>query len=191
MKTLPCIILAGGKSSRMGQDKALMPFGEAKSLTEYQYHKFQCHFDDVYISCKSKEKFDFEAKFLEDKGEVFAPTIALDAVFERLGCEAFFVVAVDMPFISERVLKTLLKSDYLAYDATVVSEGEQVHTLCGIYTKGFKPYLEDAIKRDHHKLKGLLSQAHTQTIPIEEKTTFDNLNHPEEYIQAIRELSGQ
>jgi molybdopterin-guanine dinucleotide biosynthesis protein A len=44
-----CVIFAGGKSSRMGEDKSLLPFGTFSSLAEYQYNRLSNIFDIVYI----------------------------------------------------------------------------------------------------------------------------------------------
>jgi len=41
---IPCVILCGGKSSRMGEDKALLPFGEYSTLVQYQYERLQSVF---------------------------------------------------------------------------------------------------------------------------------------------------
>ena len=49
----PLVIVAGGKSSRMGRDKALLPFGGYSSLAQFQYQKFLPIFEKVYISCKN------------------------------------------------------------------------------------------------------------------------------------------
>ena len=43
------VILCGGDSSRMGTDKALLPFGD-ECLLEYMVHKFAPHFDRIYLS---------------------------------------------------------------------------------------------------------------------------------------------
>jgi len=57
------IIFAGGKSSRMGRDKALLPFGGYDTLTEYQYRRLSKIFNRVYISTKN-DKFNFNGQFL-------------------------------------------------------------------------------------------------------------------------------
>ena len=61
--SLCCVILAGGKSSRMGRDKALLPFRGFDSMTEYQIDKFKNHFKKIYISTKNRDKFHFKANF--------------------------------------------------------------------------------------------------------------------------------
>ena len=45
------IILCGGGSTRMGTDKALLPFGEV-SLLEYLVNKYKPHFSHIYLSVK-------------------------------------------------------------------------------------------------------------------------------------------
>ena len=66
MYDIPCVIFAGGKSSRMKKDKSLLPFGGFDTLTQFQLFCLQKLFKTVYISCKDKSKFNFEASFIED-----------------------------------------------------------------------------------------------------------------------------
>lgn len=65
MKT--CVILAGGKSSRMGRDKTLLPFGGFATLTHYGAHKFGRIFERVFVSSKF-EKFDPTLPLIKDVG---------------------------------------------------------------------------------------------------------------------------
>jgi len=62
---LPLIIMAGGKSSRMGSDKALLPFSTFPTLTEYQLQRFK-PFESIHVSAKNSAKFHFDASFIED-----------------------------------------------------------------------------------------------------------------------------
>jgi len=57
---IPCVIFAGGKSSRMGEDKSLLPFSSFKTLTEFQLSRLSKIFKNVYISTKEKNKFEFK-----------------------------------------------------------------------------------------------------------------------------------
>ncbi|WP_299025999.1 molybdenum cofactor guanylyltransferase [uncultured Campylobacter sp.] len=63
MKT--CVILAGGKSSRMGRDKTLLPFGGFATLTHYGAHKFGRIFERVFVSSKF-DKFDPPLPLIKD-----------------------------------------------------------------------------------------------------------------------------
>lgn len=61
MSEIPCVILAGGRSARMGADKCFLDF-KAKSLIEWQFEKMSKLFKSVFISCKADK---FGGKFGE------------------------------------------------------------------------------------------------------------------------------
>lgn len=61
MSEIPCVILAGGRSARMGVDKCFLDF-KAKSLIEWQFEKMSKLFASVFISCKADK---FGGKFGE------------------------------------------------------------------------------------------------------------------------------
>ena len=66
MSEIPCVILAGGRSARMGADKCFLDF-KAKSLIEWQFEKMSKLFTSVFISCKADK---FGGKF-EEKTLIF------------------------------------------------------------------------------------------------------------------------
>ncbi len=60
MFDIPCVVFAGGKSSRMGEDKSLLPFGGFSTFEQFQYNRLCNLFTQVYVSTKSAEKFNFK-----------------------------------------------------------------------------------------------------------------------------------
>jgi len=104
--TIPAILFAGGKSSRMGEDKALLPFENYNTLSEFQYQKLKQWFNEVYISSKTN-KFPFPAKVIKDNYSESSPLIGLISVFEQLESEAVFILSVDAPLINKKVVKKL------------------------------------------------------------------------------------
>lgn len=185
LEELACVILAGGKSSRMERDKTLLPFKGYPTLCEYQYHRMSDLFSHVYISTKEKDKFSFEADFILDGAEGFAPTYALKRILESVAEPYVFVMAVDMPFLSEATINTLIEAFDPAFDAVIAQEGHTVHTLCGIYSKRMLPHFETAVKEDKHKLQLLLQEANTHYVTVNDPRSFVNLNYPHEYEEAL------
>lgn len=186
MLNIPCVIFAGGKSSRMGEDKALLPFAEHNTLTQYQLNQLTELFDDVYVSCKSKTKFDFEANFIEDiNQELFAPTTAFISVFSKLDSERFFAVSVDTPFIDISIIETLLSQDNASFDAVVAVVDEQIQPLCGIYHRSLLPAFIDMEENNIHKLGYLLKKSNVKFVNFHEQNKFLNLNNKEEYNKAL------
>ena len=187
MLNIPCVIFAGGKSSRMGEDKALLPFSSYKTLTEFQYSRLKKIFTNVYISCKEKSKFDFNAKFIEDisTNNTYAPTAGFVAMFKELDDERFFVLSVDSPFVSEKEITKLINSDSLNSDATVAKTEFGLQPMCGIYHRSLDSKFKKMLEEDNHKLGFVLKSSNTNIIHFDDEKPFINMNHPHEYQEAL------
>ena len=188
MHTIPCVIFAGGKSSRMGEDKALLPFDVFSTLTEYQYSKLSKIFQNVYISTKNKSKFHFSASFIEDMEEashIYAPTAGFIAAFKTLSSDAIFVISVDAPFIREETIAELISKDRDIYDATIAKTQRGIEPMCGIYRRSLLNSFLKMQDTNSHKLGLLLKNTHTQYIEFKNEKTFLNLNNPQDYKEAL------
>lgn len=187
MYNIPCIIFAGGKSSRMGEDKALLPFANFNTLTEYQLTRLKKIFKTVYISCKNKDKFNFDANFIEDvkTDNIFAPTTGFISVFNSLHVASIFVISVDSPFVDESIIQKLLDEDSLHVDATIAKTEFGIQPMCGIYHNSLHVEFKKMLKDDNHKLGFLLKNANTNYVTFKDSKAFLNLNNPDEYKEAL------
>jgi len=187
---IPAVIFAGGRSRRMGEDKALLPFGNFPTLTQYQYERLKKYFGTVYIVTKDA-KFDFNAPLIFDTNKESSPLIGLISAFESLDAKEIFVLSVDAPFITEEIIDTLLKADTsLHYDAVVASHHGRMQPLCALYRDTIIPAAQKALMERNHKMKSLLQQSRTLALPFEEQNAFLNLNHPQEYKEALQLISS-
>ena len=188
MLDIPCVIFAGGKSSRMGEDKSLLPFSSFDTLTEYQFFRLNKIFKTVYISTKDKSKFNFSAEFIEDvkTDDIFAPTAGFVAIFEQIKDEKFFALSVDSPFISEDEINKILAADSDELDAVIAKTDFGSHPMCGIYHRSLQAAFSDMLINDNHKLGFLLKNSKTKYIHFEDEKPFLNLNHPHEYKEALK-----
>lgn len=186
--TMTAIIFAGGKSSRMGKDKALLPFADCNTLSEFQYNKLSSLFDKVYISSK-EDKFDFEATVITDLYEESSPLVGIISLFETLDADEIFILSVDAPFVDEKVIKVLLKHTDEKFDAVIAQSPSGVQPLCGIYRRSILPLAQKHLKEGDHRLNNLLRKADTQFVSFEDDTLFTNLNHPHEYESALESLT--
>jgi molybdopterin-guanine dinucleotide biosynthesis protein A len=178
----PAVLFAGGKSRRMGEDKALLPFGGFRSLSEFQYDKLSQFFEKVYISTKH-DKFDFDAKLICDSYEDSSPLVALISVFEALDVDEVFILSVDAPFVSLLEIKALFDASSQA-DAIIARSPQGIEPLCGIYKRSMLPFAKAQLQKNNHKLLDLLSLVHTKFIDFTKQDTFMNLNRKEEYERA-------
>ncbi len=193
MYDIPCVIFAGGRSSRMGEDKSLLPFGDSKTLTQFQVNRFKPYFNEVFISCKSREKFDFEANFIEDFQHYkdSAPFIGLISVLSQIKQEEVFILSVDTPFFE--------KSDFLLLfetmqkkraDAVVAKTQKGMQPLCAIYKKSCIPILEKLITDKKFKFKNLFDKINIAVVDFENESSFSNLNYKEEYKKALKRVKN-
>ncbi len=178
---IPCVILCGGKSSRMGEDKALLPFSSSNSLTQYQYERLKPFFKEIFISSKI-DKFDFPVNLILDKGEVFSPIVALETIFESLNFEKFFIITVDTPLVKIETIAKLIEESK-GYDITV-AKTQRVHNLCGVFNKSTLSQIKTMLNEDIHKVGFLLKNQNTSMIEFSDENEFINLNDKEEYKKA-------
>jgi molybdopterin-guanine dinucleotide biosynthesis protein A len=188
MFDIPCVIFAGGKSSRMGEDKSLLPFSSFTTLTEYQYSKLSQFFRNVYISTKESTKFDFQADFIEDIADVYAPTLGFISIFKSLKAKKVFVISVDTPFISQEIIQQILEEDSEDYDATIARLDGKIQPLCGVYHISLLNKFEKMLADNEHKLGYLLKSSKTHYVNFEDTQAFSNLNHPHEYQAALQQI---
>lgn len=189
-KTTYAVIFAGGKSSRMGEDKSLLPFGNYPTLTEFQQVKLNTLFDKVYISAK-EHKFDFDCMVIEDNYTESSPLVGIISIFETLKVEEVFILSVDAPFVNKETIQRLLDHNQRSLDVIVAQSPSGVQPLCGLYKRSILPLAYAQLEKGNHRLGDLLSLANTLFVKFDEDTPFTNLNHPEEYKKALRNFENR
>lgn len=186
MISVPCVLFAGGKSSRMGEDKSLLPFGGYSTLAQFQYERLKHLFSRVYISTKNRDKFGFDAPFLLDPPNAdFAPTAGFVTLFDTLEDERVIVLSVDTPFVDENVFSALLDADNEDLDAVIAKTDSGSHPLCGLYHRSLAKEFERMLMEGDHRLGKLLAHSNTRYVTFVDDQLFANLNHPHEYQEAL------
>ena len=185
IESLDAVIFAGGKSSRMGEDKALLPFGRYSTLTEFQYSRLSKLFNRVTISAK-ENKFDFDCVVIEDIYKEHSPLVGIISIFETLQVAEVFILSVDAPFVERDTIEKILSCKENDPDAVVAQSPSGVQPLCGLYKKSILPFARQQLEKNNHRLGDLLRLANTEYVKFEEDLPFTNLNHPEEYQEALK-----
>jgi len=182
--SLSAVILAGGKSSRMGEDKALLPFKDKSSMASYQYERMKKLFDKVYISTK-EDKFDFKANLIFDKYKESSPLVAIVSIFEELNCDAFFLISVDMPLVSLDDIANLINiyNKDNSYDIYTLSSKKGVEPTVAIYTNKILKSAKKMLKENNHKLNYLIKNSNFTSIKSIKIEKLVNLNTKNEYLK--------
>lgn len=191
MFDLPCVLFAGGKSSRMGQDKSLLPFGGSTTLAEYQYRRLAPLFHNVYISSKERDKFGFDAALILDpEGVDYAPTAGFVSTFRTVDADRVMVLSVDTPFVDEETFRALIDVDSPEIDAVIAKTPSGAHPMCGIYHRSLLLEMERMLEEGDHRLGKLLASSNTRYVMFDDEERFANLNHPHEYQAALSRSCG-
>ncbi len=190
-----CVILSGGKSSRMredaGIDKAFLDF-YGKPLYARQFEKLSSIFQNVYLSAKNREHYDQimtghiikDLEFVEniDTTSLFAPTLGMLSAFEATKSNSIFFIGVDTPFISQNSISKIISSNAKHKSAR---HNGKIHPTVGMYDKDICIELRDMIKNDKHKLTMLLEKIGTIFVDLEDGSELANLNRYEDYERVI------
>jgi len=184
LDNLVAIIFAGGRSSRMGTDKSLLPFGDKSSMAQFQYDRLNSIFSKVYISAKNN-KFDFNPLLIKDIYPQSSPLVALISIFETLEIDETFILSVDTPFIDRDIIEKLYSYNDNSKDIIVAKTSNGIQPLCGIYKKSILPKAKEYLNKDIHKLTYLLKNSNTTFVEFEDDSKFANLNYKEDYLKAL------
>ena len=192
MKTpfeITCVILSGGKSSRMGEDKSLLPFSSSKTLIEYQYNRLKPYFKNIYISSKV-DKFDFLEKkclILDENKDVFSPILALDTIFKKFQNQKIFIITVDTPFVSIDTISKLIEE---SKDCDIcIAQTEKTHNLCGVFSSNISLTIKTMIENDIHKIWFLIKNNIYKIIELPNNNEFLNINHRDDYEIALKDIN--
>ncbi|WP_106917604.1 molybdenum cofactor guanylyltransferase [Chryseobacterium aurantiacum] len=180
---MKAIVLAGGKSSRMGQDKALMKLN-GKYMIEYITHTLSQFFDEVLIS-GSLSKYDgFQNNVIEDLVNGKGPMGGIYSALEYCK-EDIFVCSCDMPFISPDLIKNILQRKK-ENRINVVCLGKKIYPVLGIYPLSIINDLMKSIESENLRMTQFLELQNTHYIDYNDSPTdqFLNINTPENFQNA-------
>jgi molybdenum cofactor guanylyltransferase len=186
-------ILAGGKSARMGADKAFVAL-DGRALLARALDLARSVTPDVRI-VGDAAKFAVFAPVVEDVFPGCGPLGGIHAALRASRAELNLILAVDMPFVPPALLPFLLRAARnSAAMVTAPRAGGGWQPLCGIYRREFADVAEKALRDGRYKIDALFDEARTLAIAEDEleaagfsANVFRNLNTKEEVEAASYE----
>lgn len=183
------VILAGGNSSRMGQNKLFLSLA-GKPVIGYVIDRAITLFAETIVVANDQAAFSTFPVRVTGDVILCAQKNSLTGIHAGLSAasrEYCFVLAGDMPFV-----KTELIEAFCTYadgnDVTIIREGRHFQPLCAIYHKNCLPHIENLLKQDHFKILDFFPHVKVRYVDIEELTPYDpervsffNINTPDEF----------
>jgi molybdopterin-guanine dinucleotide biosynthesis protein A len=181
---IAAFILAGGKSARMGSDKAFLEIG-GRTLLSRALEIVAAVAPDVAIVGDGSKFFPL-GRVVEDVYPEQGPLGGIHAALASSGSVLNLMLAVDMPYVEGNFLQYLLsEASRTSAVVTVPRLDRGWQPLCAVYRRDFAAVAEAALRKHKNKIDILFSQVETRTISQEEmarlnfsEAMFRNLNSP-------------
>jgi molybdopterin converting factor subunit 1 len=188
------LVLAGGRSSRMGQDKAALRVGGRTQL-EQAMALLAPHVARAFVSVRKDQRADpLRARFeqIEDTREDLGPIAGIIAAQERYPECAWLVLACDLPLLDAATLEHLLRARAPERLATAFrsSHDRLPEPLCAVYEPASRGALAAYVARGQNCPRKFLMGADVQLIDEPNARALDNANTPGEYASAMSTLDG-
>jgi len=186
------LVLAGGKSSRLGQDKTRVVH-EGQTLLTRTATLLQRHFDQVYVSSRHDIDTGGPWPVITDETERIGPAGGIITALRKFE-KPIFVLACDLPFMEDSIIERLMDAREKRPRNCVLTTWQLkdsgfIENLVAIYEPQSLPLLEDGVARGVFKLSRLIPAElrHTLIYTEDERRRFFNVNYPAD----LEQLQGR
>jgi molybdenum cofactor guanylyltransferase len=185
------IILTGGKSSRMGTNKALLPI-EGKTNIEHTIETLGPLFAHTLLVTNAPDMYSWlNVPLTTDRYPGLGPLAGIHAGLLASPCDKNLVVACDMPFVSVSLASYLVNLEENV-DAIVPSWESQLQPLFAVYRRNCLSTMEKCLIEGKLRIVNFLNQLSVRFVETEElklviqnEEPFTNMNTPEEYERVL------
>ena len=188
------IVLAGGKSSRMGTSKALLPFGPETMLQRVVRLLETVVSPIVVVAAVDQQLPPLPPDVIvtRDENEGRGPLEGLRAGLKALpvDVDAAYVTSCDVPLLVPGFVRQMIDLAE-GYDVAVIEQDGFAHPLSAVYRRATLPYVEDLLAHDRLRPAFLFEAVNTRRVaPVQltadpELRTLRNVNTRDDYEQAL------
>jgi len=172
---LTVIILAGVKSSRMGEDKGLMPLYD-KPMVEYVIDTARKISDHIIIISENANYKKFGFPVFKDLEKNKGPLGGIYTGLKKSDKHQNLVLSCDVPYVTEELLRFLYLHSSKA-DITIARHNDWTHQTIALYTKDCIPVFEKQIKAGELKIQDAFSKLRVHFVDTDQfpETVFRNI----------------
>lgn len=182
------IVLAGGTSRRMKQDKARLVVG-TEPLIQKILKQVEGYFDEVLLSVSKGRPFDFvSCPQVEDEVEGQGPLAGILSGLRAAAHDVCVVAACDIPDIDMAFIARMLEASE-GCEIVVPSSAEgKFEPLLAVYKKSVIPKIERLLASSNRQVLALFDLCKTRVLKMGDSSWFRNLNTPEDYREYLLAL---
>lgn len=185
------LVLAGGKSARMGKDKAMLSY-HGKPQFEHCVDLLLKHVEKVCVSCREGQ-IESSVENIEEIHDIFVNQGPMGGILSAMTYDpkaAWLVVACDLPFLDGKCIDDLINQRNhfkfaTCYGSSIDSLPEP---LCAIYEPKMRMRLMQFMSYGIICPRKVLIHSDVQYLSLTNKNALDNINHFHEYQKAAQEF---
>jgi len=197
------LILAGGQSQRMGQDKAFLPFGKT-SLFDYVLHRFSCQINHIVISTASQHPTFIGCghELIHDLVPFaqLGPLSGLYAAFNyckqlepKHHYDGIITIAIDTPFFPDNYVLCLCSAAAVKpHYALIAATEHRQHPTFSLWPLEYANILKSHLEKGNRSLLSFATQIKAETVIFPSpgnQDPFFNINTPQERDLALKRLA--
>jgi len=185
------LILAGRRSQRMGRSKAFLPFA-GKTIIQHLLDTASGLFDELFVVANEPDSYSqLGVEILKDILPHRGPLAGILSGLLVAKNTHVFVLACDMPLVTPQLIRDMSQQRH-GQDVLVLSHGQGVEPLLGLYSKACIKPLEESLFADRLKVQDFLDGLKGQTFAYSEDLShpgqlppYFNVNTPQEYSEVL------
>ena len=180
------LVLAGGRSTRMGTDKGLLHY-HAQPQRDHVAGLLTPLCEKVFLSLNQDQAITASTNVIIDEFPDAGPLGGIWSAMRQHPQVAWLVVACDMPFLNKQTLRCLVQHRNTTQQATVFQHPDTGHIepLVSIWEPAIYQYTEQCFKKSKQSPQQLLATATVQIVHPSDAMFFQNVNNIEAFEEAI------
>jgi molybdopterin-guanine dinucleotide biosynthesis protein A len=185
------VVLAGGRSSRMGRPKALLPFGGETLIERVLRRLAPLVVESVIVAAPQQDLPPIEGRIVRDQAPHLGPVAGLAAGLAAITAPRAFVTSCDAPFLDPALIGWML-AEAEEWDVLVPEWDGRLHPLHAVYAGSLGSRYQTLLDGGGRRPIDLYPSCRVRVVHPDEVRRFDprgrsflNLNSPQEYEAAL------
>ncbi len=180
------IVMAGGLSSRMGTDKALLEI-DGRPLIERIANQLRPHFKELLISANDPEKYSFlNLPVIVDREKNRGPLMGIASALAASRHGLNFVHACDIPVTDMELMQRLMRASRGNDAAVARAPDGRMEPLFAAYRKSALPAMHEVLSAGENRIRMIFDRCLTAFVEIDARLSPANINTLEEYQACVR-----
>jgi molybdopterin-guanine dinucleotide biosynthesis protein A len=179
------IIMAGGKSKRMGQDKSVLLINGTPAI-KHIFAQLRSHFDQIIVSSNNITEHSFDGvEIVPDEATGKGPLMGIASALRVSRNEINFVIACDIPEVDIDIVRQMLRESN-GFDAVVPQTGpSQYEPLFAVYKKSVLAEIDKSIAAGQYKIVEPLKNCKINYVDLPGDVRLENLNTMNDYREFV------